>query len=99
MMMLQTAVDQLLEGDVFGFVVDVFSASMPIPVLSLFVFGSIGMGYYIVQRSVAIPLVMFIIVGGVTIQRAPTVFQQGIIATAILAVAGIAFVIYNRVRA
>ena len=95
---LQSALKRLLEGDVFGFVVETFTSAMPLPVLSLVVFGSIGAGYYITQRSLAIPIVMFVMIGGTTIARAPTVFHQAILGGIVIAVAGIAWVLYNRVR-
>lgn len=98
MILLQSALDRLLEGDIFGVIVDVFGSAMPIPLLATVVFGGIGVSYYVVQRSVAIPLVMFIMIGGTTIARAPTIFQQGIIATFILAIAGLGYVLLNRVR-
>jgi len=96
--MMQSTIDKLLEGDVFGFVVETFAGSVPIPILATMVFGSIGLSYYVVQRSVAIPMVMFIIIGGSTIAFAPPTVQQAIVATIVLAVAGFAYVIFNRVR-
>lgn len=96
--LLQSTLDKLLKGDVFGFVVETFSGSVPIPILATMVFGSIGLSYYVVQRSVAIPMVMFVIIGGSTIALAPPTVQQAIVATVVIAVAGLAFVILNRVR-
>jgi len=55
-------IDRLLDGDVFGFGLETFTSVMPAPVLALLVFGSIGVGYYMVQGSFAIPLIMFILV-------------------------------------
>lgn len=96
--MMQTALDKLIEGDVFAFVIDVFTGAMPLPIFALLVFAPIGAGYYITQRSVAIPLVMFIMIGGTTIVYAPTVMQEGLIAVIVVAVAGIGYVLLNRVR-
>jgi len=64
-------IDRLLDGDVFGFGLELLTGVIPTPILALLVFGSIGVGYYMVQQSFAIPLVMFIMVGGVTIVEAP----------------------------
>jgi len=97
-MMLATATDKLIEGDIFGFIVNVFSGSIPLPILAAMVFGSIGVSYYIVQRSVAIPIIMLIIVGGSTIQLAPTFVQQGVMAGVVIAIAGLGYVLLNRVR-
>jgi len=46
----------------------------------------------------AIPLVMFILVGGVTIAEAPITFQQGIIAMMVFAVAAIGYILLQRAR-
>jgi len=95
-MMLQT--DKLVSGDIFGYALDILTAVIPTPILALLVFGTIGVGFYMTQQSMAIPLVMFILVGGVTIAEAPITFQQGIIAMMVFAVAGIGYVLLQRVR-
>jgi len=94
-MMLQ--IDRLLDGDVFGFGLELFTSVMPAPILALLVFGSVGVGYYIVQQSFAIPLVMFIMVGGVTIVEAPLSFTQGLVAMMVFAVAAILYTLLQRV--
>ena len=90
-------IDRLLDGDVFGFGLELLSGVIPTPILALLVFGSIGVGYYMVQQSFAIPLVMFIMVGGVTIVEAPLSFTQGIVALMVLAIAGIGYTLLQRV--
>lgn len=93
------ATDKLLEGDIFAFVVEVYTGSaMPMPIFALLVFGTIGISYYVVQRSIAIPLVMFVIVGGTTISLAPTVFQQAIMGAFVVAITGLGYVLLNKVR-
>jgi len=98
MMLLQSTIDKLLKGDVFGFVVETFSGSVPIPVLATMVFGSIGLSYYVFQRSLAIPMVMFVMIGGSTVALGLPVAQQAIMASIVIAVAGVAYVLLNRVR-
>jgi hypothetical protein len=90
-------IDRLLDGDVFGFGLELLTGVIPTPILALLVFGSIGVGYYMVQQSFAIPLVMFIMVGGVTIVEAPLSFTQGIVALMVLAIAGIGYTLLQRV--
>lgn len=97
-MILQTALDKLAKGDVFGFAVEVFSGTVPVPILALLVFGSIGTGYYMTQRSFIIPAVMFLLVGGVTVAQVPLQVQSGIVALLVLAVAAIGYVILQRVE-
>jgi hypothetical protein len=90
-------IDRLLDGDVFGFGLELLTGVIPTPILALLVFGSIGVGYYMVQQSFAIPLIMFILVGGVTIVEAPLSFTQGIVALMVLAIAGIGYTLLQRV--
>jgi hypothetical protein len=90
-------IDRLLDGDVFGFGLETFTSVMPAPILALLVFGSIGVGYYMVQGSFAIPLIMFILVGGVTIVEAPLGVTQGIVAMMVIAIAGIGYALLQRV--
>ena len=93
-MILQT--DKLLEGDIFGYLLDVFTATIPVEILALVLFGSIGVGYYMVQRTVILPLLAFILIGGVTILEGPLSFVQGLVAAFILVVTGIAYLFINR---
>jgi hypothetical protein len=93
-MILQT--DKLLEGDIFGYLLDVFTATVPVEILALVLFGSIGLGYYMVQRAVILPLLAFILIGGVTILEGPLSFTQGLVGAFILVVTGIAYLFINR---
>jgi hypothetical protein len=95
----QSTLDKLLDGDVFGFGLDVMTSAVPAPILAVIVFGTIGGGYYMTQRSLAIPLVMATLIGGVTITRFPVQFQQGILSVFIIFIAGIGFLLLQRVRA
>jgi hypothetical protein len=97
-MILQTALDKLARGDVFGFTTEVFGGVVPIPILALLVFGSIGVGYYMVQRSMIIPAVMFLLIGGVTVAQVPLQVQSGLVALLVLALAAIGYVILQRVE-
>jgi hypothetical protein len=96
---LPLAIDKLIDGDVFGFGLEIMTQAVPEPILAVIVFGSIGVGYYMTQRSVAIPLVMVTLVGGVTISEFPLPFQQGILSVFIIFIAGIGFLLLQRVRA
>lgn len=91
-------VEKLLDGKIFDAVVDVFTASVPQPIVALAVFGSIGIGYYLVQQRVIIPVVMFAIVGGTTLGLAPAAYNNAILAGFGLALAGVGYIILNRVR-
>jgi len=93
-MILQT--NKLLEGDIFGYLLDIFTATVPVEIMALVMFGSIGVGYYMVQRTVILPLLAFILIGGVTILEGPLSFVQGLVAAFIIVVTGIAYLFINR---
>jgi len=93
-MILQT--DKLLEGDIFGYLLEIFAATVPVEILALVLFGSIGVGYYMVQRAVILPLLAFILIGGVTILEGPLSFTQGLVGAFILVVTGIVYLFINR---
>ena len=50
------------------------------------------------QRTVAIPLVMVLMIGGVTLTEFPASFQSAIGAALVVAIAGLAFIILQRFR-
>lgn len=89
--------ESLLSGDIFQFVIETFSASVPIPIVALLVFGSIGVSIYMVTRSMAIPVILFLLIGGVTITQVPLGVQQGLTASLVLAIAIIGYVLLQRV--
>ena len=93
MSIIMQSVDQLASGDIFGYLLDLFTQTIPAPILALFVFGAIGVGYYMTQRTVAIPLVMVLMIGGVTLTEFPASFQSAIGAALVVAIAGLAFII------
>jgi len=95
---MQTNSTKLLNGEVFHFTVGVFEGAMPLPIFALLVFGSIGMGYYMVQRSFVIPAIMFVLVGGVTVTQVPVTIQRGIVSVLVVAMAALGYVLLQRVR-
>lgn len=95
---LQSFIDELVRGDIFGAAVSVFGGVVPIPIMATLIFGSIGLSYYMVQRSAVIPFIMFLLIGGVTISRAPTTVQQGIIGGFVIALTAIGYLLLQRVR-
>ena len=92
------SVDKLASGDIFGYLLELFTQTIPAPILALFIFGTVGVGYYMVQRTVAIPLVMVLLIGSVTLTELPPSFQSAIAAALVVAIAGIAFIILQRFR-
>ena len=92
-----TVTDEIVGGDLFGWLVDIFTAAVPLPIVALIVFGTIGLAYYMVQRSFVIPVGMLLIIGAVTVAEFPPTFQTATVALAILAFTVTGYVLFNRV--
>jgi hypothetical protein len=92
-----TATDALLNGDVFNAVVSSYSAVVPLPIVALLVFAPIGLGFYMTQRSALVPFIMFVLIGSVTVSEMPQAYQSGVLAVFIVAIAGIGYVLLQRV--
>ncbi|MDR9454064.1 MAG: hypothetical protein RI542_09120, partial [Wenzhouxiangella sp.] len=66
-----TVTDEILGGDLFGWLVSIFTQAVPLPIVALVVFGTIGLAYYMVQQTFIIPVSMLLIVGAVTVAEFP----------------------------
>jgi hypothetical protein len=91
-------VSTLAEGDVFGYLLDTYTAVIPEPILALMIVGPIGVAYYMVTRSFAIPLVMSMLIGAVVIVEFPLAFQNGLVAMFTIMVLVLLYVVFQRVR-
>jgi hypothetical protein len=87
-----------LTQNFFETLISPFVSTLGIPLTALMIFGSIGLAYYQVQGSIIIPVIMLILVGGVTIGRAPQSAGNAIIGMATLAVASLGYILYTRAR-
>jgi hypothetical protein len=94
---LQTAGERL-KDNFFEAILYPFTSTLGEPLLALLIFGTIGLAYYQVQRSVIIPVIMLILVGGVTLSRAPSSAGNAIVAMSVLALASMGYIIYTRAR-
>jgi hypothetical protein len=92
-----TVTDEILGGDLFGWLVSIFTQAVPLPIVALVVFGTIGLAYYMVQRTFVIPVSMLLIVGAVTVAEFPPTFQTATVALSILGFTVVAYVLFNRV--
>jgi len=95
---LQVSAGQRLRENFFEAILYPFTSTLGEPLLALLVFGSIGFAYYQVQRSIIIPVIMLILVGSVTLSRAPSSAGNAIIAMATVALASMGYIIYTRAR-
>jgi hypothetical protein len=97
----QTATPQAADAitdNFFEAIISPFTATLGIPLTALVVFGSIGLAYYQVQRSIIIPVIMLILVGSVTLSQAPASAGNAVIALAVVALASMGYIIYTRTR-
>jgi len=96
--LLQVSAGQRLRENFFEAILYPFTSTLGEPLLALLVFGSIGFAYYQVQRSIIIPVIMLILVGSVTLSRAPSSAGNAIVAMATVALASMGYIIFTRAR-
>jgi|APHM01.1.fsa_nt_gi hypothetical protein len=89
---------QDLQNNFFETIISPFVDTIGVPLTALMVFGSVGLAYYQLQKSIIIPLVSLVLVGGVTLARAPQSATNAVIGLATIAVASIAYILYTRAR-
>lgn len=89
---------QSITGNFFEAVISPFVDTMGVSVFALLVFGAIGLAYYQVQRSFIIPVICLILVGGVTIGRAPQSAGNAIVALFIVATTALGYIIFQRAK-
>jgi len=98
LLQVSTAAQKLSEGQLFDAIISVFTSVVPMPIFATLVFGPIGMGYYIVQRSVVIPAVMIVLIAGVSLaQMPPTIANFALVAVAV-SLTAIGFILIDRLR-
>lgn len=88
--------EHLVNGDIFQFVVEIFTTAVPEPILAFLIFGSVLTSIYMVQRSFVLPAIIIILVGGVTVSRVPLGVQQGVIGALVIALATVGYVLIQR---
>lgn len=91
-------ISELLSGDVFQALSRPFIDTMGLPLTALLVFGGIGVSYYTVSGRAVMPVVMTILIGGVTLAYAPPTAQRFAIITLVLGVASVAYLAWQRAR-
>jgi len=96
--LLQSGLEQLLDGDIFQALIAPYVDLMGIPLTALLVFGSVGVSYYAVSGRVVMPVIMMILVGGVTMSFAPPSAARFGVVVLILGVASIGYLAWRRAR-
>jgi hypothetical protein len=91
-------VDALLRGEVFRALAGPFLDVMGVPLTATMFFGSIGVAYYAVSGKAVMPVIMMILIGGVTLQYAPPSVARFGIVVLILGVTSVAYLAWRRAR-
>jgi len=90
--------DEIVNGEIFQGLIGPFVDVMGIPLTALMFFGSIGTAYYAVSGKATMPVVMMILVGGVTLQFAPPAAARFGIVVLVLGLASIAYLAWQQAR-
>jgi disulfide bond formation protein DsbB len=85
----------LLNGDVFQALIGPFVDVLGIPLSALIFFGAIGSAYYAVSGRVVMPMIMLILVGGVTLSFAPPSAARFGIIVLILGLASVGYLAWR----
>jgi len=90
-------VDEMLAGDVFQALLGPFADTVGLPLMTLIVFGSIGIAYYARSGKATMPAIMTILIGGVTMgAHAPAQMRKFAVIVVILSITGIGYSAWQR---
>jgi len=89
---------ELLDGDVGQALLQPFLDVVGVPMAALLFFGAIGVAYYAVSERVAMPVVMAILIGGVTLSFAPPSAARFGIIVLVLGLTSIVYLAWQRAR-
>jgi hypothetical protein len=87
-----------LSGGVFRALSGPFVDTVGIPMAALLFFGGIGAAYYANSGKAIMPVVMLILVGGVTLAFAPPTAVRFAIITLILGLTSVAYLAWRQVK-
>ena len=97
-MLLNSAFDGLMDFELVSTLARVFTDVAGAPIASLLFFGALAVALYIVQRQSIIPLVLFTMIGGITLSEAPPVAGRLTVILFLLSVTGLGVLLYNRAK-
>jgi ribose/xylose/arabinose/galactoside ABC-type transport system permease subunit len=89
---------QDIQNNFFETIISPFVDTLSLPIAALMIFGSIGLAYYQLQKSIIIPIIMLVLIGGTTLSRAPESAANAVVGLTVLALAAVSYVAYVRVR-
>jgi hypothetical protein len=90
--------DGLLNGNVFEALSGPFVDTLGVPMAALLFFGGIGAAYYANSGKALMPVVMIILVGGVTLAYAPPAAARFAVITLLLGLASVAYLAWQQAR-
>jgi hypothetical protein len=88
-------VNDLLAGEVFQGLIGPFVDVLGIPLSALMFFGAIGVSYYAVSGRATMPVIMLILIGGVTLSFAPPSAARFGVIVLILGLAAIGYLAWR----
>jgi len=91
-------VDELLRGGVFQALAGPFLDTLGVPLTALMFFGSIGVAYFAVSGKAVMPVIMMILIGGVTLQFAPPSAARFAVVVLILGVTSVAYLAWRQAK-
>lgn len=99
-LLLQTGgyADEIIDGDVFQGLIGPFVDVLGLPLVAVLFFGSIGTAYYAVSGRATMPVVMLILIGGVTLRFAPPSTARFGIVVLVLGLASIGYLAWQQAR-
>lgn len=89
-------IDQLINGEFVDPIVGVYADLLGTPVVALLFFGATGAAFYIVQQRAIIPVIMLVLVGGVTVVNLPAPAGNAVIVLVVIALAVMVYLLYQR---
>jgi hypothetical protein len=91
-------VDNLLSGDPGAFFTGPFIDTVGVPMAALLFFGGIGVAYYGVSGRAIMPVIMSILIGGVTMAYAPPSAARFGIIVLVLGITSIGYLAWRSAR-
>lgn len=89
-------IDQLINGEFIDPIVGVYADLLGTPLLAMLVFGSTGAAFYITQQRAIIPVIMLVLMGGVTLANLPAPAGNAVLVLVVVALAVMVYVLYQR---
>jgi hypothetical protein len=88
--------DRLLDGEYVDVITDVYTDLLGEPVTALIFFGATGVAFFIYQERAIIPVVMVVLIGGISLSTLPPGPSRVVIILVLLAIASVVYLMYQR---